>query len=280
MEQYSLSQRFQGALLGCTMGQQNITPIDLTPSINWLCYQQQPPTLGSDPIENAIALLPLWLYTHESWRQRHNQLELLPHWQSATTNQSPLWLYGEAIAQLLRPTSDPIHLLPSIQTRWQQHANHGAPALTQPWHNCLTQIHQWQQQRTPLHQIQTDLTHYPATPRAIATALICFVRSTDDWSIALRLATQLTGGEPHIGGLLGGLWGAYNGWTRLPIAAISPLIDRSDPIPFTSITQQLIQSWSGCISTNSIAPRPPTIVLGPRSINPAPPSSSFQPKSV
>jgi ADP-ribosylglycohydrolase len=273
MDQYSLSQRFQGALLGATIGQHPATaPIDLTPCLNWLCHQQQPPSLGDNPmtsgqsqtIENAIALLPLWLYTHESWRERQNRLEQI----SPTIPQSQcamLWLYGEAIAQLLRPTSPTANLLPSLQTRWQQQAQRGAPALTQPWHDCLTQIHQWQQQRTPLQQIQTDLTDRPASERAIATALISFVRSPDDWSIALRLANQITDSDPAIGGLLGGLWGAYNGWTRFPIGALvsdrRSVIDPANPIPCTTTTQKLLQIWSGRIPDD---PRTPAIVMGPR----------------
>jgi hypothetical protein len=266
MEQYSLSQRFQGALLGATIGAP--PPIDLEPCLNWLCHQQPPPTLETDPmtsgqsptIANAIALLPLWLYTHESWRQRQNQLEQLPNSQFSILNSQfpPLWLYGEAIAQLLRPSCDPIQLLPSLQTRWQQHANHGAPALTQPWHDCLTQIHQWQQQRTPLHQVQADLGHCPATQRTIAAALYCFVRSPDDWPIAHALAAQFD--APGISGLLGGLWGAYNGWTRFPIDAIPPPIAPDTAIPFTQISQQLIQVWSGRTATLTRTP----LVMGPR----------------
>jgi ADP-ribosylglycohydrolase len=266
MDQYSLSQRFQGALLGSTIGQQSTTqPIDFQPCLNWLCHQQPPPSLGDDPIANAIDLLPLWLYTHESWRERQNRLEQLPLSQFSTLNSSPLWLYGEAIAQLLRPNCNPTNLLPSIQTRWQQHAQRGAPELTPPWHDCLTQIHQWQQQHAPLHQVQTELAQRPASERAIATALYCFVRSPNDWPIALRLISQITDSEPAIGGLLGGLWGAYNGWTRFPIDAIAPSIDPANPIPFTTTTQKLLQIWSGRIPIAPISdPRTPAIVMGPR----------------
>jgi hypothetical protein len=269
MDQYSLSQRFQGALLGATIGQPPVgatPPIDLTPCLNWLCDQSPPPNLGPDPIASAIALLPLWLYTHESWRERQNRLEQIPNSQRPNSQFSilnsqflPLWLYGEAIAQLLRPTCDPVDLLSNIQTRWQQQANHGAPALTQSWHNGLTQIHQWQQQRIPLHQVQMDWRNWPATDRTIAAALYCFVRSPHDWSIAARLATQFN--APHIGSLLGGLWGAYNGWTRFPIDAITPYMAHKTSIPFTQTTQQLIQTWSGTIHTAN--PKPP-IVIGPR----------------
>jgi hypothetical protein len=270
MDQYSLSQRFQGALLGATIGQsvgqQLVEPIDFLPCLNWLCHQHQPPSLGPDPIANAIALLPLWLYTHESWRERQNRLEQLPNSQfsvaersrSSILNSQFLWLYGETIAQLLRPTCDPTNLLPSLQTRWQQHANHGAPAFTQPWHNCLTQLHQWQQHRTPLHQVQTELANRPVSERAIAIALYCFIRSPNEWPIAQSLAAPFD--QPAIGGLLGGLWGAYNGWTRFPIAAITPSTDPSNTIPFTTTTQQLIQTWSG----NMQPQRPTPIVCGPR----------------
>jgi hypothetical protein len=154
----------------------------------------------------------LWLYTHESWRERQNRLEQIPNSQFSVAEQSrshrvalgkssPLWLYGEAIAQLLRPTCDPINLLPSIKTRWQQQARHGAPDLSQPWQDCLTQIHQWQQQRTPLHPVQTELANCPTSERALAIALYCFVRSPNNWSIALCLATQITDRDPAIGGL-------------------------------------------------------------------------------
>jgi hypothetical protein len=213
----------------------------------------------SQTIANAIALLPLWLYTHESWRERQNRLEQLPNSQFTILNSQLLWLYGETIAQLLRPTCDPSDLLPSLQTRWQQHANHGATALTQPWHDCLTQLHQWQQHRTPLHQVQAELAHRPASERAIATALYCFVRSPNDWPIAHSLAAQFA--QPAIGGLLGGLWGAYNGWTRFPIAAITPFTDPSNTIPFSHASQQLIQTWSGNMQPQQ---RPTPVVYGPR----------------
>ncbi len=274
MDQYSLSQRFQGALLGATIGQPpgDVTPrIDITPCLNWLCHPGQAPSLGRDPIVNAIALLPLWLYTHESWRQRQNYLEQLCHAQGSRLKAQFLWLYSETIAQLLRPTCRPSNLLPSLKTRWQQQADQGAPELTQAWADCLTQIHHWQQQHTQLYEVQAKLADRPASEQAIATALYCFVRSPNDWSIAHALATQLTDGP--INGLLGGLWGAYNGWTRFPIDAIAPSIDPANPIPLTTTTQKLIQIWSGCIP---LAPpagtgialinnlRPPAIVMGPR----------------
>ncbi len=280
MDQYSLSQRFQGALLGATIGQlaDNVTApmtdrrsetIALTPCLNWLCSQHQPPSLVADPIDNAIALLPLWLYTHESWRQRQNYLEQLCHSQVSSLNAQFLWLYGETIAQLLRPTCRPSQLLPSLKTRWQQQADQGAPALTPPWADGLTQIHHWQQQRTPLYEVQAKLADRPASERAIATVLYCFVRSPDDWAIAQALATQIT--DAPINGLLGGLWGAYNGWTRFPIDAIAPSIDPTIPCAIT--TQKLLQIWSGRMplalpAGTGIAsisdPRPPAIVMGPR----------------
>jgi ADP-ribosylglycohydrolase len=256
MDQYSLSQRFQGALLGATIAQSHSMTfgrsetIDLTPCLNWLCHQGPPPNLEDDAIANAIALLPLWLYTHESWRERQNRLEQLPHWQSTT--QSPLWLYGEAIAQLLRPTCNPNDLLPNLIRRWQQHAQQGAPELTQPWLDCLTQIHQWQQQRTPLHEVQTALTERLASEQAMAIALYCFVRSPDDWAIAQALLARLTDDRP-ISGLLGGIWGAYNGWTRFPIAALSPTTGHD-------ASQQLLQTWSGRTATVTTTP----LVIGPR----------------
>ncbi len=244
MDQYSLDQRFQGALLGAT--------IDLTPCLNWLCHHQQPPSLGDDPIANAIALLPLWLYTHESWRERQNRLEQILNSQPlvAERSRSALWLYGETIAQLLRPTCRPAHLLPSLTTRWQQHAQRGAPAFTPPWPDRLTQLHQWQQQRTPLHEVQTQLADCPDSERAITAALYCFVRSPDDWSIALRLATQFD--HPNIGHLLGGLWGAYNGWTRFPTEAIA-----ANP---NAASQALLQAWSGRAASITTTPQ----VMGPR----------------
>jgi hypothetical protein len=247
MDQYSLSQRFQGALLGSTIGQ--TSPIDFQPCLNWLCHQTPPPNLGPDPSENAIALLPLWLYTHESWRERQNRLEQLPLSQFSTLNSQFLWLYGEAIAQLLRPTCNPTNLLPSLKTRWQQHADRGAPELTSPWPDRLTQLHQWQQQRTPLHEVKTQL-DCSDSDRAIATALYCFVRSPHDWPIAQALLAQLT--DRPISGLLGGLWGAYNGWTRFPIDALPPHT--------STASQQLIQAWSGRAATIATTP----LVMGPR----------------
>jgi hypothetical protein len=267
MDQYSLSQRFQGALWGATIGQQtvgpaNTPPIDCQPCLDWLCHQQPPPNLEPNPIASAIALLPLWLYTHESWRERQNRLEQLPDWPAPTTDQSCLWLYGEAIAQLLRPTCRPADLLPNLQTRWQQHAQRGAPAFTPPWHDRLTQIHQWQQQRQPLHEVQAQLAQYPDREQAIATALYCFVRSPDDWPIAQALATRLTDRPTSspISGLLGGLWGAYNGWTRFPIVCDQRQAIDALPPPASAASQQLMQAWSGRAVTMTTNP----LVMGPR----------------
>jgi hypothetical protein len=265
MDQYSLSQRFQGALLGATIGQA-ATTIDFQPCLNWLCDQTPPPNLGPEPITNAIALLPLWLYTHESWRARQNRLEQILNSQCSVAEQSQssilnsqfLWLYGEAIAQALRPQTTRADFLPNLQTRWQQHARHGAPALTPTWANCLSQIHQWQQQRTPLHQVQADLTNRPAIEQAIASSLFSYVSSGDDWTVANQRGWQL--GGPAIGALLGALWGADYGWHRFPIAAIQPFTDRDHPtIPHTPATAQLIQAWSGNLQRHSTP-----IVLSPR----------------
>ncbi|MBE9029404.1 hypothetical protein IQ266_06455 [filamentous cyanobacterium LEGE 11480] len=277
MQQYSLQQRFQGALLGQAIAQQSHqpTPEEITSSqlqhcIQWLCQPQTqiPPQLSPRPIQAALNLLPLWLYGHESWRQRQAWLRKIPDWETTNTDQSLLWLYGEAIAQTLRLHFQPQTLIQDIQQRWQQHADHGAPPYVQQWHNILDQIQQWQNKKSTLAAIKPALAHQTNTEQAISIVLYSFITMPYDLEQALYRSDQLASEDrimPWIRGLIGSLIGAYRGWPSLPSQAIHQLMGSKSSrntsieehhtyssefsiLPFTQASQQLIQTWSGAMA--------------------------------
>jgi hypothetical protein len=285
MQQYSLHQRFQGALLGSATGQMYLAEssignwqVSMQHCSQWLCHPtaQPPPQLSNDALQATLTLLPLWLYCHESWRQRQRWLTDIPDWQAASTNQSTIWLYGEAIAQVLRTDCQPQQLLQKLLQRWQQHTRSGAPPLTETWQQQLIQLQQWQHDRRCLAEIQSALANHTDPERTLTISLLCFLQNPWDISLAIARATQLIGtATPTLGGLLGGLFGAYGGWMNLPIQSIEALIVQGPShtrsidqnlghvsnfsmIPFAAVAQQLIQAWSGNIQSSTMSPNSPT----------------------
>ncbi len=274
MQQYSLFQRFQGALIGSVLGQMHFTTqsiddivIPIQSCIQWLCHptKYNPPKLPHDALQIALNLLPLWLYCHESWHQRQRWLEQIPNWLTGGPNQAVVWLYGEAIAQAIRPGGKTQHLIHNLLQQCQQQADNGAPELPEVWHQQLIQIQQWQHQQVCLMQIQSALTNYGDAERSLAISLLCFLQNPQDLALALSRAGQCIGQPgPILGGLLGGLFGAYGGWHNLPVHQLKSLFtlqsphnqmiepDYKDPsdfsvAPFNQDTNQLLLAWSGNI---------------------------------
>jgi hypothetical protein len=258
---YSLHQRFHGALRLSQLDPQ--TSADPFPWANWL---QQPRDQAAPPLtgnvnHDAIALLPLWLFTHESWRQRLATIQQIPNWDTTPPHQqASMWLYGEAIAQVIRPQAKLNRLLTTLPDRWQRQTHHGAPPLGPIWENLLPQLQQWQQQHTPLNQITPNPDQAEA---AIAISLFSLVTSGPHWSIAQTRAQRLLPDTPISRNLLGGLWGAAYGWTILPIEHLPIALPKNAELPWQSLSQNLLQVWSGQLpQTRNDLPTP--IVFGPR----------------
>lgn len=264
LQPYSLQQRFHGALRLSQLGPNAISrPIaDPQPCLQWLQqpHRQAPPPLMGDANADTIALLPLWLFTHESWRQRLAWLQQIPTWQTTSlNNQASLWLYGEAIAQVIRPQARLDRLFTSLEDRWQRQTHQAAPQLSPIWTDLLPQLSQWQQQHTPLNQVVSALPDRPET--VIAASLFALVTSGSDWAIAQTRTHKLCPSTTAPANLLGGLWGAAYGWTNLAIdqlAAIPP-----EPA-WQTLSQNLLQAWAGQLSPSTNADRPTPIVFAPR----------------
>lgn len=296
MQQYSLFQRVQGALTGSAFGQTYFTtqPIDaiaiaIQRCIQWLCNptEHDPPSLPPDAHQIALNLLPLWLYCHESWRQRQRWLEQIPDWSTCDPKQAVVWLYGEAIAQAVRPGSETAQLVHHLIQQCQYSVHRGAPKLPDIWQRHLIQIQQWHHQRVCLAPIQLALRNHSDAERSLMISLICFLQNPQDLTLAISRAAQCMGRhDPILGGLLGGLFGAYHGWHKLPIHQLAPLFTLQSPhnpmlgpylsdpsafsvAPFNQDTSQLLLAWSGNMLRSPLAqPNTTTFTAVPTVLSP------------
>jgi hypothetical protein len=256
MLDYSLLQRFHGAILGANLalganrtvdGDQSAA-VSLFPIIQRLTDRLGQgaatgaaffPGVGVPPGHPVLALLPLWLYCHESWRQRQAWLvQLCP----PDTDWAPLWLWGEAIAQVLRPQFQPAAAIPTLLDRWLQHSERGAPALPAIWHEDLTQVqawlpqpHRWRDHTHALEAIDPDR-------RSCLRALYCFLATPTQSVIVLGRAQAM--GDPLAFSLTGMLLGAHNGWAGLALNRCWQL--DPDLLPTAAdLAAQLLRSWAG-----------------------------------
>lgn len=214
-------------------------------------------------------LLPLWLYSHESWRQRLSYLQQLSAWAQPNTDQAALWLYGEAIAHVIRPNCNLANLAHNLQQRWHQHAASGAPACPDQWQAQLDQL----QPSSALSQLHP-----------LSQCLKIFLDSPQDLTIALQRIDQQA--SPHrriMAQLSAALIGTYCGWSQFPTQAIADLgrghrpiatsieethalVSDESMVPYTIYSHQLLEAWSGILVPKSpqasISSYP--IVLTPR----------------
>jgi hypothetical protein len=280
--QYSLQQRFQGALLGATiattvpnsiadvgcavaLGQRITRDIgdalpsgtthptntdrlsQLTTLINYLCQDTGCPIVLES--RDALSLTPLWLYTHESWRQRRHWLEQI--FGDANTpsdipsDMAEQWLFSEAIAQVLRPDFRAATAVGRLRDQLTKHG-HGAIA------DQLQPLAQWQADGAPLTRVITEVSSTLNPLSSLLFALYCFLETPHMSAIAMARAQQLND-QGQAAQLTGVLLGAYQGWTGFPLAWLDQIQQVSQ------LSDQLLRSWSGAIVSVT-----PTSVSAPR----------------
>jgi hypothetical protein len=240
--QYSLQQRFQGALLGAIVA----TTADadrfsqLTTLTNYLCQDTgRPIALES---WDALSLTPLWLYTHESWRQRRKWLEQIFGDSNIPADQ---WLFSEAIAQVLRQDFRAETAVDRLRDQLTKHG-HGSIA------DQLPPIAQWQADGAPLTRVIIEVSSTLNPISSLLFALYCFLETPHMSAIAMARAQQLND-QGRAAQLTGVLLGAYQGWTGFPLTSLDQLQQLG------KLSDQLLRSWSGAIVSAT-----PTPVSAPR----------------
>jgi hypothetical protein len=284
--QYSLQQRFQGALLGATiattvpnaisdaaisdvgcaaaLGQRitrdigdalpygtthptsgNAMDTDRLPQftalINYLCQDTGRPIVLES--RDALSLTPLWLYTHESWRQRRNWLERIFGDANTASDMAEQWLFSEAIAQVLRPDFRAATAVKRLRDQLTKHG-HGTIA------DQLQPLAQWQADGAPLTRVITAVSSTLNPISSLLFALYCFLETPNMSAIAMARAQQLND-EGCAAQLTGVLLGAHQGWTGFPFAWLDQIQQLNE---LSKLSDQLLRSWSGAIV--SVTPTP------------------------
>jgi hypothetical protein len=248
--QYSLQQRFQGALLGAIVATTADTArltadrlSQLTTLINYLCQNTgRPIALES---WDALSLTPLWLYTHESWRQRRKWLEQMFGDSNTPADMTEKWLFSEAIAQVLRPDFRAGTAVGRLCNQLTKHGHGSIAADLQP-------LAQWQADGAPLTRVMTEVSSTLNPISSLLFALYCFLETPNMSAIAMARAQQLND-QGRAAQLTGVLLGVHQGWTGLPLASLDQIQQLS------KLSDQLLRSWSGAIVSAT-----PTPVSAPR----------------
>jgi hypothetical protein len=257
MLQPALLERCQGALIGASLSPDRATTI--SPLIQWICHQPDQPcplAISHHPSQDALQLTPIWLYGHASWRQRQGWLaQAVPDYEETAS----LWLFGEAIAQVMRPQFDRNTCLLTLLDRWYQHSRNGAPSLPDHWQQALLQTQDWLKQGRSLAQVQSDCAPIAPNRRSLVLALFGFLDTPQDTQITLARVGQTN--DPIATSLTAVLLGAQHGWSCFPIATLWPLQQTGTLPHLQHLATHLLRSWSG---QTVITDTPPPTVLAPR----------------
>jgi hypothetical protein len=257
MLQPSLLERFQGALIGASLHPDR--PLTIPLLIEWICHHPDQPCplpISHQPSQDALRLTPIWLYGHESWRQRKGWLaQVAPNYNDAAS----LWLFGEAIAQVMRPQFDRNTCLLTLLDRWYRHSRSGAPKLPDRWQQALLQTQDWLKQGRSMQSVMADCGQIDPNHRSLILALFGFLDQPQDCHITLARIEQTK--DPIAAGLTAVLLGAHNGWSHFPIATLWPLQQTGTLPHLQHLATHLLRSWSGQTVITDISP---PIVLAPR----------------
>jgi hypothetical protein len=242
--------------------------------------------LGAAPVMvQALYLLPLWLYRHESWRQRQAGLSDLVPSLDAVENQADragLWLFGEVIAQVLHRQGQLSVLPDRLLQQWTKHAQQGAPDCPIDWERSLATLQAARSRSLGWAQLRPLWQTLPDSHQGLVISIYAFLQSPQDYQLAIQTAIYLQQqlgppsigqpsiGQPSIGqrqdvaivaALTGALWGAYNGWAGLPVAWLGRF-DRSTAqfAPIQAMAAALLQSWSGTLGGDQRSEELPTVM--------------------
>jgi hypothetical protein len=277
-----LLHRFEGCLLGAGLGEWWAMPAAaLTSTLDLplaqLTQQTTVALLGGGaenadrpPIANtltaAVALLPIFLCTHESGLKRLQRLQLLALWEAPQISQAGLWLIGSALGQACQGrTAAPANQFDILIEECFQCP--GAPSFNDDWQSGLAQVRALLRQPSALRLAQ-GLTALPIEQRSLCQVLYAFLATPTTPAIAVARLRQMVGlssraetlarsdRQSSAAALVGALAGAYNGSLGLPIGAqiacqAHPLLNAAALSPLAT---GLFQSWSGQYQLSSPGP--------------------------
>ncbi|MBD2102723.1 ADP-ribosylglycohydrolase family protein [Leptolyngbya sp. FACHB-261] len=204
-------------------------------------------------------IVPVALFFHENLavlREKVYQTVVLTH------NTLDAW-YGalaiaHAIAIALRNELEPERLLPRTLEYLQDEAAplsarlQDAQALLEAGADLETA-----RLRLPLHQDPAAI---------IALAFYCFLSTPDDFSLSIRRAVRCGNPASILASLCGGLSGAYNGWTDVPVSW--RLRYATEPV---ALADQLLATWAGAytvLPVQEAVPLPMAPVAAPGILRP------------
>jgi hypothetical protein len=195
---------------------------------------------------NALALLPLWLYHHESWRRRQACLGQTTAWQTIA-DRDQLWVMGEAIGQALHHQFQIAKLPESLYRRWLAHSDQGAPACSAQWQSLLQD---WQGElvtRSAWTQLRAGFQTLDQRDQAIAIGLWGFLSAPQDFSLMLDCVAQFQPDDALSYGLAGALWGCQQGRAGLPVNLLWQFdqANQGVTLQLQTLATQLLQSWAG-----------------------------------
>ncbi|MGB3532684.1 MAG: ADP-ribosylglycohydrolase family protein [Microcoleaceae cyanobacterium] len=268
---HSLLSQFQGSLLGVSLGLYSqylaqsprnlpstsvlsshrldliLTGINTLidrPEISWedwhQIWQADDSSLQPESLK-VIATLPVMLFFHENpGRLRHQlqqaaqegQVKALNQTVSSENTASELFILAEAIAELLKPSSNLQELIPQLLTQVSSETK-----LAQQ----LTQVHLlWQQDtglETAIHRLIPNFTPSLELTSSVAVAMYCFLSTPSAFSVSLRRAMRFNPDFNLACAMTAALSGAYNGLAGIPTAWRLQL--RKLMMPTSNSTSQL-----------------------------------------
>jgi hypothetical protein len=265
-----LLHRFEGCLLGAGLGEWwAMADVPLTPTVELpLAQLTQQTTMALlwggtlppvqplvDTLTAAVALLPMFLATHESGLRRLQRLQSLALWDAPQISQAGLWLIGSALGQACQgATASPVAQFDALVEGCAQCP--GAPPFNDDWQAAMIQVSALLRQPSSLRSAQ-NLTTLPIEPRHFCQVLYAFWATPTAPAIAVARLVQLgrqsgpaaahCDGLSSAAALVGALAGAYNGSLGLPIGAqiacqAHPLLQAATLHP---LAIGLHQSWLG-----------------------------------
>lgn len=255
---YSISSRFQGAVLGAVLGEKiskhsrQISTFQaancLIPGMRSLIelgrFEQQnwqekllPDTKISE-FASTIAI-PLALFYHENeLKLRQNLLAAsISIGQNEPIIQESILAVGYAIAQVLSEKLTPAQLIPHILSLIETPQTD----LTQK----LLQVQTLLTQKAGLERALSQLNLNEPSTTAIALGFYCFLSSQEDFSLTVKRALCLQ--QPLASTVAGALSGAYNSSSNIPSSWHALVVHQTstDEKEVLQLSDSLVAVWSG-----------------------------------
>jgi hypothetical protein len=250
MSYYSLLHRFQGALVGASLGFHPLEQLRQDLGDRLLSQDTLSVTAGKDlyhlykenlifPVSSSeliLATLPLQLRYYDAPSQLHRQLETLTlPWQQTLINLEDVLLWSHYLDKILGGN------IPCF----------AYPELLFASNDLARDLHQltvYLAQSCPLHQILNFVANKPHAP--ILSAWACFLPTPEASSLCLAKARRISPDSDLILSLTGILCGAYNSsWDLPPTKCSEPEIQ----------AQGIFAHWLGLtqVSNSALATQQP-----------------------